>query len=103
MFAFHGDMNSLLRYALIAVLIVIAIALASLCADGSGVGCSHACCKGVNRFRPLRRLARRLKLIHRSALNLLLLLLRGTPRGMTELCIPTVSIPPLLRFSVFRL
>lgn len=104
MFALHRlNMDSLFKYALIALLVVTSIVLLSVCADGLGIACGHVCCTGANRSRPIQRHARRLRMVFRSAFDWLLLLFGGRSRGLDVLPASVSSVPILLKVSALRI
>jgi len=94
-------MNAL-RVLFIILLVVVSVLVLSVCADGIGAGCGHACCTGLQRSRSLRRLARRLKCVCRSAMDLMLLM-GGFTRGACTPCAPPASMPALLKVSALRI
>ena len=53
-------MNILLRYAIVGVMVIAAIAVVAVCAESAGEACAHAFCRGTDRSRLLSRLVRRL-------------------------------------------
>jgi len=96
-------MNSLLRYALVALLLIVGVVLLSVCADGLGEGCGHACCTGADRSRPLQRLARRLKSRLRSAVDMMLLLLSGAGQGVAASSAPPSPVRVIAQLSALRI
>lgn len=94
-------MNAL-RILLIVLVLVVGVAVLSLCGDGIGVGCTHACCTGSERPRSLQRLARRLKCVCRSFVDLWLLMGSFT-RGAYASCASLASTPALLKVSALRI
>ena len=96
------DMSSLLRYTIIALLIVIGAVMLSVCADGSSGACGHTCCTGADRGRRLRRLARKLRSTFRSALDLALLLC-GAARDMATSTASWAPTQALLKVSALRI
>jgi hypothetical protein len=54
------EMNMLLKYIVIGLVVLISVVAFSVCAEGVGDLCEHPCCVGGDRSQPLRRLARRL-------------------------------------------
>ncbi len=95
------DMNVLKTLTIVLVLVV-GVAVLLLCGDGIGVGCGHACCAGSERSRPLQRLARRLKCVCRSFMDLLLLM-GGFTRGTYTSCASLASTPALLKVAALRI
>jgi len=51
--------NTLGRYAVIALVLVIGVVGLSLCADAHGAECDHLCCRGASHSAPLERIVRR--------------------------------------------
>lgn len=71
-----------LKLLLIMSLIIVAVVVLSVCADGLVLGCAHLCCTRAEPSRSLVRLARRLKFVRLLALDLLLLVAGGFSRGL---------------------
>lgn len=94
---------NILKFFLIAFLIVFGVLALSVCADSIGIACVHACCTGLERSRPLARLARKLKCVYRSAFDRMLLLMGGSSRGLTLVSDSLVSTPALLKVSALRI
>jgi hypothetical protein len=97
------NMDSLFKYALIALLVVTSIVLLSVCADGLGLACAHVCCTGANRSRPIQRHARKLRIVLRSAFAWALLLFAGQPRGCALQRTSVFLVPTLLKVSALRI
>jgi hypothetical protein len=97
------DMESLLKFTLIALLVITSVVLLSVCADGLGIACGHVCCTGANRSRPVQRLARRLRIVFRSAFDWARLLLGGPSSGLAVLHASASSVPTLLKVSALRI
>lgn len=93
----------ILRFFLIAFLIVFGAVALSVCADSIGIVCAHTCCTGLERSRPMARLARRLKCVCRSAVDRMLLLVGGSSRGLSLVSDPFTSTPALLKVSALRI
>jgi len=77
----HVDVGSVLKSALLVLLVVVGVMLMSACADGLGLSCEHACCMSADRARSLRRLVRRLAGGLRLAVGALSDSLEGAAEG----------------------
>lgn len=97
------DMNSLLKYAIIVLLIIVGAVLLSVCADVVGAVCGHTCCTGTDRGRRIQRLARKLRSVSRSVVDLALLLLGGATRGIAASINSLASVEALLKVSALRI
>ena len=53
-------MNHLLRYLVIALMLVAGVALVALCDDCFDAACGHPCCVGASSSRPMQRVVRRM-------------------------------------------
>jgi len=67
---FVADMSNLLKFFLVAVVLLAGIVVLSVCAEGLCSVCSHDCCDGADRSRPLMRFARGMRGVFASALSL---------------------------------
>lgn len=94
-------MNAL-RILFIVLVLVVGVVVLSLCGDPIGVGCAHAYCAGPERSRLLQRLARKLKYVCRSFMDLWLLM-GGVEHGGNASCVSLASTPALLRISALRI
>lgn len=56
----HSDMNGLLKFLMIAAVLLISVIVLTLCADGLCSACSHECCSGADRSRSFLSSARRM-------------------------------------------
>lgn len=97
------DMNSLLKYAIIVLLVIVGAVLLSVCADGVGAVCGHTCCTATDRGRRMQRLARKLRSVFRSIVDVALLLLGGATRGIAASISSLASTGALLKVSALRI
>jgi len=95
-------MNAL-KFLVIILLVVVAVVILSVCADGLAFGCSHACCTGIERSRFQARLARRLKCVRRSIFDLIWLLMGWLSRILSLATVSPNSTPVLLKVSALRI
>jgi len=96
-------MSILLRYFAVAILVVAAVLVLSICGEGAGVGCAHACCGGADRPSALSRFFRRLAGAHASVASLGLILLALASRVFELVLAEFVPTPALLRASSLRI
>jgi hypothetical protein len=55
----QSEMNMLLKYLVISLVVLISVVAFSVCAEGTGDACGHSHCAGGDRSHSLRRLVRR--------------------------------------------
>lgn len=94
-------MNAL-RILLIVLVLVVGVAVLSLCGDGVGVRCAHECCTRLERSRGLQRLARRLKCVCGSFMDLGLLL-GGFTRAVYASLASPASTSVFLKVAALRI
>jgi hypothetical protein len=63
------DMNSLLRFFIVALVVFVSVVAFSFCADALCSACTDVCCGGADRAKPLARLTRALTGACKSAVS----------------------------------
>ena len=96
------EMNTLLRYFAIAILVVAAVLVLAVCGEGAGA-CAHAICGGADRPSPLSRVLRRMAGACASAASAALTFVALATRGFRPMLAEFVPVPALLRASSLRI
>jgi hypothetical protein len=97
------EMTSLLKYAIVFLMILSAVIAFSVCAESSFDSCMQACCGGADRSRPLGRIARFLSAGSLFALSIALTLSVRASVRFRSLVASFVPSPDVLRASSLRI
>ncbi len=96
-------MNTLARYAFVALVLVAGVVGLSLCADALGAECAHLCCSGADRSKPLVRLVRRVHRAIASAISPAVLQVVGALHAARATLDSLSLAPPSLQASSLRI
>jgi len=103
MVAPRKEMDSLLKFMIIALILIAGIAFVAVCDDASCVSCGHVWSGGADRSRPLSRLMRKLCIVLAAAFSSALAWCEMTYRRATTTPASFACIPALERVSSLRI
>jgi hypothetical protein len=103
MAALREETDSLLKFMIIALIVIASIAFVAVCDDALCVSCGHVWSGGADRSRPLSRLARNLCAVLAVAFSSALAWSAMAYRRSTTTPVSFVCIPALERVSSLRI
>ena len=96
-------MSLLVRWLIVAMVLVVGVLGMAICAEGTGAECDHLCCGGADRSRPANHLVRKAMSARTSVARFARSAFTFESQAPDSLAASFIPAPALLRASSLRI